>query len=694
MSDYCKRMEIVDNLLACTAMSNTQWFLENPQDQLAHPITHNNKLTVFICGEKSFADIEDQLLQAEHSIDICCWGFDPGMELNRKFDTWPRGLTFGDLLINKGKSGVKVRLLVWFDINAVETPFNPRNMPGRTHDLHPFRDYFRDYFFGDIVDNLNASNSLDKVEANGIANGVSRPFSSLSKEEVVQQAREEYCSSWYYAAFKKMLKGITICTRHGSATDIKASLATEQQQPAGLTQLELEKFGMVHLGTHHQKTILIDFAHKEGSKAVGYVMGLNCLTDYWDTESHDLDNLLREQGGRAEANERVQTKKQDKNQNKDSDQNSGFSTLKPYQDYACRLDGGSALIDIHNNFVTAWERVDEDRKDRPSNDTSNQPVFLQSAPPALLRKLDLDLGHCSVQIVRTQPEEQDKSVKSIYWQATDIAALAGGYLYLENQYFQYEEWALRLMEKRQAMLKGWKLGAPKAGKTMKDMPLMHIFLVTSVPEREAMIPRTYDMLAVLGQQEAMTGQNDMINTFNEHPAFEFIGHLATAKAIQYMQAMPIVEHANSIYKPDILDLEHNYRLKIATATLQVSGLSDYPHKTLYREIYIHSKLMLVDDVFLTMGSANLNQRSMAVDSELNLATDNTVLARDLRERIWNQHSGQTISGGDGSKAEIAAAFKNWTFLMGKNKKRKDAGKFMTGFLLPLEDNRSSTVRLG
>jgi phosphatidylserine/phosphatidylglycerophosphate/cardiolipin synthase-like enzyme len=53
-----------------------------------------------------------------------------------------------------------------------------------------------------------------------------------------------------------------------------------------------------------------------------------------------------------------------------------------------------------------------------------------------------------------------------------------------------------------------------------------------------------------------------------------------------------------------------------------------------RTTYIHSKMMLVDDRFLTVGSANLTNRSMEVDSELHAAweaaADDTRLCRGIR----------------------------------------------------------------
>ena len=41
----------------------------------------------------------------------------------------------------------------------------------------------------------------------------------------------------------------------------------------------------------------------------------------------------------------------------------------------------------------------------------------------------------------------------------------------------------------------------------------------------------------------------------------------------------------------------------------------------YEEIYIHAKVTIVDDTAFTIGSANLNLRSMAMDSELNVLSD-------------------------------------------------------------------------
>jgi phosphatidylserine/phosphatidylglycerophosphate/cardiolipin synthase-like enzyme len=676
MPDPIKRAEKVHiDELSGKATSTVQWFLENRSK--THPVTHNNELEVFVCGETAFADIAEKIKAAKGSIDICCWGGDPGMELVRNGTAWPRGDTYGDLLIAAGKRKVKIRLLVWY--SKIGSPA-ALNMPGHSHGTHPWR-----YVSGsDEAKKIGAKRSASLILehektpkvtllAAGTPNRGTGAVNAVTPESLSAMAREEYCHSWYKAAFAGLLQGITIQTRAGAPAFIEKSLASEKYKPGGLGELEAEREGMVRVGTHHQKTLLIDYDYMGGAKAVGYVKGLNSVTDYWDTEDHLIEDPKRECGGKREAAEAVQV-----GQDKKAD--TGFKTFKPYRDYACRISGG-ALAGVHANFVRAWGRAGGDTL---SDD-------LETIPPMLKRK-GIPGAHSSIQIIRTQPEEQDKTAKEMYFLATDTAANATGYLYIENQYFQYQEWAERLIRARKNVMALWKAAGPATGKTKGDMPLLHVFIVMPVAERGQMVPRTYDTLAVLGQQAGMTGQSDLIDKENKrvHTGLSRDDMGRPTGAVYVKPA--VVEYANGIDKPSIAALESKYGLKVAVAMLQTSGMDG--RRMRYREIYIHSKLLLVDDSFFSLGSANLNQRSMAVDSEINLATNDDRRAKDLRRKIWAKLSGGTVDGKNGSPAEIAQEFLKWTQAMTINSKRKDNAQPMNGFLLPLQDNRSATLRLG
>jgi phosphatidylserine/phosphatidylglycerophosphate/cardiolipin synthase-like enzyme len=54
-------------------------------------------------------------------------------------------------------------------------------------------------------------------------------------------------------------------------------------------------------------------------------------------------------------------------------------------------------------------------------------------------------------------------------------------------------------------------------------------------------------------------------------------------------------------------------------------------------IYVHTKLGIVDDRWLTIGSANLNEHSLFNDTEVNLVSCETELARATREQLWAEH---------------------------------------------------------
>jgi phosphatidylserine/phosphatidylglycerophosphate/cardiolipin synthase-like enzyme len=52
---------------------------------------------------------------------------------------------------------------------------------------------------------------------------------------------------------------------------------------------------------------------------------------------------------------------------------------------------------------------------------------------------------------------------------------------------------------------------------------------------------------------------------------------------------------------------------------------------------VHAKVAIVDDRWLTIGSANLNEHSLFNDTEMNVVAHDPDLARRTRLRLWSEH---------------------------------------------------------
>ena len=72
------------------------------------------------------------------------------------------------------------------------------------------------------------------------------------------------------------------------------------------------------------------------------------------------------------------------------------------------------------------------------------------------------------------------------------------------------------------------------------------------------------------------------------------------------------------------------------------------------DVYVHSKLMIVDDELVLIGSANVGQRSMTYDSELHVGIVDSAgtFARELRTTIWHEHTGRGAASLDDPAAAI------------------------------------------
>jgi phosphatidylserine/phosphatidylglycerophosphate/cardiolipin synthase-like enzyme len=54
-------------------------------------------------------------------------------------------------------------------------------------------------------------------------------------------------------------------------------------------------------------------------------------------------------------------------------------------------------------------------------------------------------------------------------------------------------------------------------------------------------------------------------------------------------------------------------------------------------LYVHAKVGIVDDTWMTIGSANLNEHSLFNDTEVNVVFRDTELIRGTRLRLWAEH---------------------------------------------------------
>jgi len=70
------------------------------------------------------------------------------------------------------------------------------------------------------------------------------------------------------------------------------------------------------------------------------------------------------------------------------------------------------------------------------------------------------------------------------------------------------------------------------------------------------------------------------------------------------------------------------------------------------QLYVHAKIAIVDDRWITVGSANLNAHSFFNDTEVNVALCDPDLARATRLRLWAEHLGAAEEEVAGDPADV------------------------------------------
>jgi phosphatidylserine/phosphatidylglycerophosphate/cardiolipin synthase-like enzyme len=71
-----------------------------------------------------------------------------------------------------------------------------------------------------------------------------------------------------------------------------------------------------------------------------------------------------------------------------------------------------------------------------------------------------------------------------------------------------------------------------------------------------------------------------------------------------------------------------------------------------KPVYVHSKAAVIDDAWLTVGSANLNEHSLFNDTEVNVVVRDEALAHEARLRLWEEHLERPRDDIDGDPAQV------------------------------------------
>lgn len=101
------------------------------------------------------------------------------------------------------------------------------------------------------------------------------------------------------------------------------------------------------------------------------------------------------------------------------------------------------------------------------------------------------------------------------------------------------------------------------------------------------------------------------------------------------------------------------------------------------QVYVHSKLLIIDDRYGNIGSANANPRSFLMDTEMNFAWYDPATVRRLRLRLWREHLGSQRGLRSWKPNQFVT---HWTRIAERNARIAPARR--EGFVMPFENSLS------
>lgn len=302
------------------------------------------------------------------------------------------------------------------------------------------------------------------------------------------------------------------------------------------------------------------------------------------------------------------------------------SKATAWHDVQVRVDA-QAAIDIHHNFATRWNAeckayLDFVAAANKAGLPVTLPVHTASAPLAYSKAKPRPSGNSKVQIQRTLSKDAvifgvvpNNEVDDIMRGYKAAIAQARRYIYIENQYV------------RESKLRQW---IAERARAIRDLNVIVVLPVA--PEEVAGTIDEITNQGLLRQREVLEGL-----AIDLGPRFGAFSMVKRSKA-------PVAHATNAYGSP---------------------------------QIYVHSKVMLIDDAWAAIGSANANPRSFYVDTELNAAIYDPAVVTKLRLALWAELLGSAKGFAAWKPADFTT---EWSKVADAN--RKAAPEKRSGFIVP------------
>lgn len=335
----------------------------------------------------------------------------------------------------------------------------------------------------------------------------------------------------------------------------------------------------------------------------------------------------------------------------------------PWQDVHCKIEG-PAVSDLLRNFVLRWNCISKKHLELPKaaaeyDRAGNASIQVLRSASAL---------HCKTEMEKNGLKQRQGTQLDIYIAMKNMIAKARRFIYIENQFFVSDfgelggetaelspaaqfiktgpsgitDTTLRLVRMaskgnaaemdrlpKNTILKSLLARFKEVIVDDVKKPKFHLYVTLPVHPEGSVLDASIAVQVYYTMQTLVFGSHSLINGLKRLIKAR---ELKDKKDPNFLKVIEDVDDKQ--YESVSLDQCYEY-----VTLLNLRNWAQLKNNYVTEQIYVHSKLMIVDDRFAILGSANINDRSMLGERDSELAVmvmDDDVARADINGKGSNQ----------------------------------------------------------